>query len=238
MHQLGRDQHYAGAEIEVHAQRLEDVEGLAGLARAEALHVVRQDLGRGEEAPLLGKVAAAAHADEARRLHLVRLPVKAEELEDVGHAVRVAADDLDEAVLTRDQRRVVDLVDVELAEAEVGPASGDEAHRAVHGLVARLAAVGRGRAVDHHLRPLQRLLGVVGRVVALPNELLPHVAVDAELRAAPDQALDLGPFIAQRRALGEGNLVDAELLPEVREQPDEGLPHVARADHVDVAVHL
>ena len=58
--------------------------------------------------------------------------VEPEQLDQVGERVGVAARHLDEAVLAGHQGCVVELVDEELAEAELGRARRDEPHRALH----------------------------------------------------------------------------------------------------------
>ena len=198
MHVLGRDEHNAGADGQVHPHGTKDVVRLPGVVGAEALHVVGDDLGRGHEPPLQADVAGAPHADEARLVHLVDVTVEAEQLDDVGQAVGVAARDLDEAILARHQGGVVDLADVELAETEVRAPHCDEAGGALHAQVPGLVPVGVGGAIHHHPGPLQRLIGVVSGRVALAHELLLHVPVHAELGPASYQALHLGPLVVQR----------------------------------------
>ena len=119
------------------------------------------------------------------------------------------------------------------AEAELA-ALGEEALGARELVVVLLLHLVAGRgAVDHHRGARERLLGLVGDLVAELLEGVLLVGVGRELRAARHQVVDLGAVGGERRPLVEGDLVDPHLLPEVGEQADQRLADRARADDVD-----
>src|SRR6185369_7221107 len=184
-------------------------------------------------------VVRPPHADEGplvQGVFLVR-PLVADRLDQGRDVVRVAGDDLDEAVLARDQDLVVDAAGVRLAEAELAPL-GEEALGTGEPFVELLLVLIAGRrAVDHHGGAFQRLAGVVAHLVPHLLELAAHVLVDGELGAALDQVADARTVAGERRALVEGDFVNAQAVPEVGEQPQQRLTDRARAHHVDNPLH-
>ena len=79
--------------------------------------------------------------------------------------------------------------------------------------------------------------GLVRHLVPEGLEVGDLVGVDGELRAARHEVVDLGALGGHRRALVEGDLVDAEVLAEVGEEADQRLSDRARADDVDDLLH-
>src|ERR1035438_7220092 len=85
-------------------ERLVEMENVSGMMRAEFLVVVLADGRRGNVVLRLRDVVRAPHADELRSLHHQIVPRHAERLDQDREVVRVARDDLQEAVLARDER--------------------------------------------------------------------------------------------------------------------------------------
>ncbi len=150
--------------------------------------------------------------------------------------MRVAGDDLEEAVLARDERLVVDAHRVHLSEAELAPLRQKSAGS--RDLLVDLLVLVAGRsAVDDDRGPLEGGLGVVEHLVADRFEVRGLVGIDRQPGAARDEVVDLRPLGRHRSPLVKRDLVDAEVLAEVGEQPDQGLPDGARADDVDDLFH-
>src|ERR1043165_1639647 len=158
------------------------------MMRAELRVVVLAGLGGGHEALGVGDVVRAAHADEAaaREAHL---PVtQGKGLEEHGDVVRVAGDDLDEAVVGA-LHLVVDAARVRLAEAELGALREEALRPAAALVVLGLVVVARRRAVDDDGGAIERLFGGEGDAVAEAVELVAGGLVDDELAAAPAKML-------------------------------------------------
>src|SRR5690606_39174368 len=151
--------------------------------------------------------------------------------------VRVARDDVQVAVVSPHQGRVVDAPGVHLPEPELG-ALGHEPDRVLQALIDLFfVLVADGGAVDHDRRPLQRLQRLVLGAVAQFLERLPLVGVDRQGRSPADQVVDFGALGDERGPLVEGHLVDAEVLPMVGEQADQRLPDRAGSYDVDDVGH-
>ncbi len=162
----------------------------------------------------------------------------AQGLDEGGDVVGVARHHLDEAVVAWDQRLVVDAAGVGLAEAELA-ALGEKAHRPVELLVERgLVLVARRRAIDDDRRALERLFGLVVDLMTEVLEILSPGIVDRELGAARHQVPDTGAVGLERRALVEGHLVDAHVVLEVGEQPDQRLADGPGPDDVYYGAHF
>src|SRR5688500_910190 len=205
---------------------------------AVLLVVVLAHLRRRDVAVALRHVVRAPHADEDGALEAeVAVALVADGANQRGDVVGVARDHLQETVLLGLQRLVVDAARVRLAEPELA-ALRDEAARAGEPEVALLLVlVSRRRAVHDHRGALERLLHGVAHLVAEALELVHALGVGRQLGAARHQVVDLGAVAGQRSAFVEGDLVDAQLVPEVREQPDQGLADRAGAHDVDDFLH-
>jgi hypothetical protein len=95
-------------------------------------------------------------------------------VKDHGNVVCVAGDHLDEPVLTRDQRPVVDAAGVHLSEAELAALGQEALDSVLYGqVVFGLVVVAHGRAIDDDRRPLERFLTADGGRQAELDEALP-----------------------------------------------------------------
>src|SRR5436305_11022522 len=188
VHVLGVELDGARKQVQVQVQRLEDVVGVAGVVGAEVGVVVLADVGGRHVAVRLRDVVRPPHADEGAPLQAeVPAAVVADGLDQGRDVVGVAGDDLDEAVLAGHQDLLIDAAGVGLAEAELAPL-GEEALGAGQVLVHLLLVLVAGpRAVDDHGGPLQGFLGLETHLVPQLLELLPHVLVDRQLGATPDE---------------------------------------------------
>ena len=114
----------------------------------------------------------------------IRVAVVGEGLDQGGNVVRVARHDLEEAVVARNQRLVVDATRVGLAEPQLA-ALGDKALGAVEVAVVLLLHLVSGRgAVQDHGGALERFTRLVADLVTQRLEGGFLMAVDRELRAA------------------------------------------------------
>src|SRR5262249_13093116 len=134
------------------------------------------------------------------------------------------------------QGLVVDPEGVHLAEPELA-ALGEEALGPLERLVDLLVLVSGRGAVDDDGRLLEGLAGLVVDLVAARLEMGDLVRVGGELGASAQEMLDLRLLGRHRGALVERDLVDAELLLEVGEEADEGLPDSSRPDDVNGLLH-
>ena len=160
-----------------------------------------------------------------------------EGLDEDREVVRVARDDLEELVLAGDESGVVDPARIHLSEAELG-ALCEEAARPLERLVdLLLVVVPGGRAVEDDRRALERFLSGVGDLVAEGLEVRRLVLVGREVRAALHEVVDLRALGLHRRALVERDLVDPEVLLEVREETDQRLADRAGPDDVNDVLH-
>jgi hypothetical protein len=161
----------------------------------------------------------------------------ADRLDESGDVVRVAGDDLDEAVLAGHEHLFIDAASVRLAEIVFAPL-GEEALGAAEVLVEfLLVLVARRRAVDDHGGPLEGLLRLEAHLMAQFLELRADVVVHRQMRAALDQVVELGPIGRERRPLVEGDFIDSHALTEVGEETEQGLADRARAHDVDDLFH-
>ena len=243
VHVLGVDLERRAEEVEVVAQRLEEVPGVAGVVRAELLVLVAADFRRGDVRAVLRDVVGAADADEPPVDEVRRAAVgERDGVHEDRHVVRVAGDDLQELVGVAVERGVVDPARVRLAEAELRPL-GDEAEGVVLeafvvvDLV--LGADAGGGAIDDDRRAVESLVRFELGMEADLAEGVEGLGIGDEARAAADEVRDLGAVGQQRGALVERDFVDSELVLERDEKADERFADGAGAYDVhDLLAHM
>ncbi len=236
MHVLGVELDRGGEEVQVVAQRVEQVPGVASMMGSEALVVVATDDRRWHETAILRNVVGTPHAYESAFPEVLGTSfLERQRVDQAGQIVRVARDDLQELVHAAFQRAVVDTASIGFPETEFAPL-GDESESIGHeplvvvGLV--LGPHAARSAIDHDSRALDGFDGLVAGFHTEVLEALDRGFVHAELGSAMQQGQHLGSVCEQRRAFVEGDLLDAELSTQPGKQSDQGLADGTRADHV------
>ena len=197
------------------------------------------DARRRNKALLLGHVIRPPHADESAPLESHAAVLFAgQSLEQRGDVVSVAGDDLDEAVLTGNQRLVIDAASVGLAEALLRALCQETLGSRQRAVVVLFPLITDRRAVDDHGRALERLVGIQRHGVADGFEVGTPIRVGREPRAARHHVVDPRPVGHQRGALVKGDFVDSESISEIGEQADQGLADGAGAHDMDDVLHL
>src|SRR5262249_44673190 len=155
MHVLGVELHGRREEFWFPSDRLEQTGCVPRMMRSEFRIVVLPGGGSGRKARVLRHVVGPPHAHEAAALENRTLgAVLPERLDEGGDVVGIARDDLQKAILSGNERLVVDSHRIRLAEAELA-ALRQKALGTREGLIELLVLVAGGSAVDDDRRPLE-----------------------------------------------------------------------------------